>query len=191
MNKNIIEKLNSAKFNQDICNEVFIELCKIGDLDNIRYMLTSKDFNVLPDFESVDNDGNDGLTSAAAHGHLNVVEYLLFNPELEKNDFFPPYIFDYLRIICDNGHFHIADFLLKNEVFDPEHVFAEVHYYDQTINSLTYYLIINCNIEPIYEVKEILDRSSELAEIFTRRDLNKELNAELGIAKENNKKPKL
>jgi hypothetical protein len=185
------KEIRLLQHDQRRLDNMFIDVCRKGDLEAVKYMLTSPDLQLRPDFTHIEEDRYDGLTTAAANGHLHVVEYLLFSPELENHDCFPPFLFDYLRLICDGGHYHVADYLREKKVFRPVHVFHEVHYFATDIDALSHYLIFNCDIKTVPEVQKIIDRSPEIAKLFDIRDLNKELREELVVSDSITKKIKL
>mgnify|MGYP003415881926 CR=1 FL=1 len=73
---------------QENINKELIEACKNGDLDKVRYVLTSPELSVHADIhasvseESDDNDfikhlAEEPLFQAAKNGHLSIVKYLL------------------------------------------------------------------------------------------------------------------
>lgn len=187
----MIQDKEITEFIQDELNRLFIEYCKLGDLDNIKYMLTSPNLTMRPDFSFPDTEQNDGLMNAAANGHLEIVKYLLFSPDLEKNDSYPSESYDHLKLICERNHFHIADFLLENKLFNPEVVFNEVHNYGADVSPLTYYLVLNCNIPITTKVQKIINNNINIAKVFESRELNKELYNILGNSDNYNRKFKL
>ena len=56
------------------------QVCKSGDLDAVRYLLTS---DKLPKKAEMEDDP--GFTWACYYGHLPIVKYLLTSPELKKH----------------------------------------------------------------------------------------------------------
>ena len=177
------EDIKLAQLNQLTLNKAFLECCKTGDLDGVRYMLTCTNVKIRPDFTYPDNNtGHDGLSYAGLNGHLDIIKYLLFSPELKQNDFYGDPIYEYLQFICQNRHFHIVDFLVKKEIFDPFTVFTEIRFHENKFEELANYLIINYDIPITPEIKKVIDRFSFIADIFEKRELNKELKQELKVS---------
>ncbi len=192
------EKIILAQKSQQEIDKLYIELCKVGDLDSIDYMLTSPDLKRRPKFGSVVLDvrpnGNkyyDGLIYAGENGHLELVDYLLFSPKIKDHEYYSDEDFDYLKLICDKGHFHIADFLLEKKIFDPQHVFVETYLRSKDVDNLAYYLITKCNIEITPDVQDIIDKNPKIADIFMKRELNQDLTENLGLSNQFNKKLKI
>lgn len=188
MNK---EDIRLIQFNQQTLDEAYLNCCHNGDLESIKYMLTSTDVLLRPDLTYIDDiHGYEGLTHAAINGHLDLVEYLLFSPELKINDSFSPHRINYLKLICQNGHLHVADFLLEKKIFNPETVFMRIISHEKA-SELCKYLIFNCDIPITSEVDKVINGIPFIKELFEKRELNKELNKELNICKKINKKVKL
>jgi hypothetical protein len=182
----------SAQSSQITLNKAFLECCKTGDLDGVRYMLTSTDVQIRPDFTYPDDrTGHDGLSYAGVYGNLDIIKYLLFSPELKNNDYYAEPISTYLHFICHNEQFHVADFLVEKKIFDPLKVFTEILFHENKFGELAHYLIINCDIPITPEVKKVIDCSTFIAEIFEKRELNKELKSELQISELPNNRFKL
>jgi hypothetical protein len=181
---------NIDVLDQKEINKNFIDCCRNGDLAQIKYMFTSKDLFIKPDIYHTE-ENYDGITHAGANGHLDVVKYLMTSKDLEKNARFNIFYYDYLSLICEASQFHVADYLLKQNVFVPEIAFINTHEYATKPNLLSEYLIINCDIPITPSVKKIIDKSPLIAEMFNRRELHKELNNTLEVSDILKKKPKL
>lgn len=185
-------RVQNAQFNEDDLSALFADLCEVGDLESIRYMLTAPDLHIRPDFDDIADERDEvGLTLAAANGHLNVVQYLLFSPELKKHDSFPSDYFDYLKLICRNGQFHVADYLKEKEIFDPLLVFDRVLFHGRQNDNLAEYLIINCDIPVTSKVQKVINGVPFIAQLFEKRELNKELKKNLDVLDTPNKRYKL
>lgn len=183
-------KQNFHQFDQDEVNALFMHCCKAGHLSAIKFMFKEPDLPFRPDIDYTD-DYYDGLTQAAANGYLDIVDYLLYSKDLDKNPIFNRFYYDYLALICEQKNFNVADYLLKKEIFDPETAFIESHYYTTEPSSLTHYLVINCNVKITPEIQTIIDDKPLIAEVFMLRELNKELKQNLTGTELNNKKFKL
>lgn len=79
--------------------------CQNGDLDKVKYLLTSTDINVHADIHAQDDYG---FRLACANGHLEVVKYLLTSPELKEY----ADIHKGFRCACINGGFKILNFFV-------------------------------------------------------------------------------
>lgn len=77
------DKINNA--NKSLLKDYFDSMCSTGDLDGIRYLLTSP--NVKNKLE-IGFDGVDGLRRACKSGYLDVVRYLTSSDELETHVYY-------------------------------------------------------------------------------------------------------
>ena len=68
------------KLNKDGLNKVFINACYLGQIDVIKYVLSSKD---LKEHANIHTDNDDGFKVACGKGYLDVVKYLLSSKELK------------------------------------------------------------------------------------------------------------
>ncbi len=71
--------LNLQNYNQEQLNEVLLEACKNGDLEMVRYVLTSPELTIHADIHA---DKDYAFQWACHNGHLEVVKYLLTSHEL-------------------------------------------------------------------------------------------------------------
>jgi hypothetical protein len=67
---------------QDKLNGELIKACQFGELDKVKYLLTSEKLSQHADISCRDNNP---LTMASLGGHIKVIDYLLFSPELKKH----------------------------------------------------------------------------------------------------------
>lgn len=105
-------------------NEHFIRACNDGDLDQVRYWLTSPDLSIQADIHS----GSDlGFKIACKHGHISVVQYLLTSPELTEHvDIHTEQDYGF-RWACIQGHLDIVRyFLTSTELTDYADIHVEV-----------------------------------------------------------------
>jgi hypothetical protein len=68
--------------------------CRFGNLDEVRYLLTSPELQIHADAEKFIDSG---LELACSGGHLELIKYLLFSPELKKNANLHAYEHDYIH----------------------------------------------------------------------------------------------
>lgn len=122
-----METENSLNNQQEKINKELIEACKNGDLDKVRYVLTSPELSVHADIhasvseESDDNDlithlAEEPLFQAAKNGHLSIVKYLLTSSELKEHsniniDSRPD---SPLLTACHHNHLPIVKYLLTS-----------------------------------------------------------------------------
>jgi hypothetical protein len=188
MSKSRIEIDVLAQYQID---ELFLESCESGDLDTIKYLFTSPNIFYRPDIYYTDDNFHDCLTLAASNDHLEVVKYLLYSNDLNENPMFSRNHYGYLSFICESEQFDMADYLREKEIFDPIEAFIETHKEATKPNLLSQYLIINCNIPITDEIKEMISDKPLIAQIFEKRELNKELREKLDISDDTNKKFKI
>lgn len=100
---------------KDKINEGFFEGCKRGQLNVVRYLLTSKEITQHADIQS---GYCRGLLQACTNGHLDIVEYLTTSDELDEKSelFFMNPENNVLKLACKEGKQDIVYFLLTNEL---------------------------------------------------------------------------
>jgi ankyrin repeat protein len=72
---------NFKNKNQHELNELFVNACITGELDVVKYLLTSPELNI---HAQINYNQNDGLYFATVQNHVPIVEYLLTSPELTE-----------------------------------------------------------------------------------------------------------
>lgn len=115
------------KLSAEKINHAFIDACHDGNLNEVRYLLTSTDLKNNANIHYYDDSG---LSDACWHGHLHVAKYLLTSPELiehanlnnheEKNC-------GSLLNACGAGHFEIVQYLLTSPEL-KEHAFINASF---------------------------------------------------------------
>lgn len=178
-----------AKIEHEKIDELYMHCCKSGDLETIKNILTCPD-GKFKEKSSYPTNYDVGLTQAAAHGHLDIVQYLLYSEDLKHRPQFNFYFADYLILICENEKFHVADYLLEKNIFDPEIAFLQTQHAKEP-SVLTNYLIINCNVPLTSLIQNLIADKPLIAEMFAKRELNRELKEKLDIYDDKNKKFKL
>lgn len=113
-----------AKENPDLCQKFWwyddngqvnsltgflVDACKAGNLELVRYLLTSSD---LVHHADVDALGGGAITNAIQYGHFDILKYLMTSKELKKNatQGFP----DALIMACCTGNLEIVRYLLTS-----------------------------------------------------------------------------
>jgi len=106
---NLFEKFKD-KFYVEI-NMDFINACKNGNLEEVKYLLNSKHLKANA---NVEYEGFKGFLFACAKGQLNIIDYLIAK-ESWKYDFQQHYE-NALKFACAKGHFEIVKFLLTSDM---------------------------------------------------------------------------
>jgi ankyrin repeat protein len=100
-----------ANLSQPQLNSHFDNACSRGELDVIRYMLTSSELRFKAD---IHYELDVGFRNACYEGHLDIVKYLLTSPELNKHaDIHAKYDQGYMWA-CIKNHVSIVKFLLTS-----------------------------------------------------------------------------
>lgn len=76
------KKLNIQKMNQEQLNDEFINQCRDGDIETIKYLLTSPD---LEKHAEIHSKNDFGIMNACVHQKLKIVDYLLKSSELKEH----------------------------------------------------------------------------------------------------------
>lgn len=100
----------------DICRmNPLIAAAKNGNLDIVKYLLTSSDLKNPINIHATDIDGWDALINACKYEHLEVMKYLLTSNEIKENSNLYVKIPNYQNIFIMYLYFkkyNIVDFLL-------------------------------------------------------------------------------
>ena len=188
------------KLNQEELNEQFIDACAQGQLEIIKYLLTSAE---LTEHADIHAENDLGFRNACYQGHLEIVKYLLTSAELtehadihSRNDLG-------FRSACLAGHLEIVKYLLTSpELTEHANIHAE--------NDLGFiwacrygrlevvkYLIIDMNIEKTTHIEKYLNENKDnktvkqAIEMLNNRDLYQKLNENIKDNKEKVKKIKI
>lgn len=108
-------------------SRAFTMACTLGNMDIIRYVLTSPE---LPEHADIHYRDNEGLHNACANGHLEVVQYLLTSPELTKHADIRANEEYALRSASKNNHLPILSYLLTSPDLKQN---ADIHTLDDNI----------------------------------------------------------
>ncbi len=103
-------KLQFQNYNQEKLNDAFIVACKDGDLDIIRYLLTSDDL-------AKNVNINTGFRMACEYGHLPIVKYLLTSKELKNHADIHTNDDGAYQWTCRHGDVEVVRYLLKSPEF--------------------------------------------------------------------------
>lgn len=90
------------------------EACSVGDLDKVKYFLTSKELPYPANINIDEHEWDAPLTRACENGHLHIVKYLLTSKDLKEHADINGE--DGLALVnaCMHGHFEIVKYLLSS-----------------------------------------------------------------------------
>lgn len=88
--------------------------CSKGELDKVRYYLTSPELQLHANINIEEDETDPPLTKACANGHIEVVKYLLTSKELFEHADINAENGSALAESCWNGHFNIIKYLLTS-----------------------------------------------------------------------------
>ena len=159
INQELKEKYK--KLNQEELNDQFIDACENGQLEVVKYLLTSAE---LTEHADIHAQNDSGFSWACAQGHLEVVKYLLTSPELTEHADIHAGNDEGFKWACRYGHLEVIKYLIIDMNID------------KTIHIETY---LNKNQDNKC-VKEAI-------ELFKIREFNQKLNANLEHKEKNNK----
>ncbi len=104
----------------DALNDCFIDACTNGDLEAVKYLLTSEELVINA---QINTQNNDGIFWATVNNHIDIVEYLLTSPDLEekasisKNTFISA---------CAEGKLELIQFFLTSPKIVKRPLFSEL-----------------------------------------------------------------
>lgn len=133
---------------EQLINQHFIAMCEQGDLEQVKFWLTSPTLTYHADINA-DNGGP--IINACLKGHLSIIKYLLTSPDLEEH----------------------ADIHLDN---DQAFRFAYAKYsldYSETI-AVIRYLVMDYGITLTARIKKELKRfpNKEVTKMFLKRNFH-------------------
>jgi ankyrin repeat protein len=100
-----------SKYTKNHINEALLNACVDGDLDKVKFLLTSPELKHNADINYNDNAA---LHQACEHNQLHIMQYLLTSPELKKHADIHSKDDWTLTIACNEGHFDIVKYLLTS-----------------------------------------------------------------------------
>ena len=92
-------------------NDEFIDACKNGDIDKVKYLLSSPELKEHADIHAF---GDAGFQWACMNGHLEVVKYLLTSPDLKKHADIHEGSDAGFQWACNKGYLDIVKYLLTS-----------------------------------------------------------------------------
>ena len=153
------------KYNKEQLNDEFIDACRKGQLDVVKYLLASDE---LTEHADIHASNDEGFVCACRYGHLEIVKYLLTSAELTelvdihaRND-------EGFRSACAQGHLEVVKCLII----------------DMNIEKTNY-------IETYLNENKYKKYVQQAIELFNTRDLHHQLNENIKDNKEKVKKVKI
>jgi ankyrin repeat protein len=111
-NESFYSKYKSSTQKQ--LNSAFCQACSNGNLDEVKYLLTSPE---LKEHAEIHYYEDDALAEACWNGHLEIVKYLLTSPDLKEHSNLNDHEnnnCDGLLNACGAGHLEIVKYLLTS-----------------------------------------------------------------------------
>jgi ankyrin repeat protein len=163
---------------QNGLNYSLSEACREGDLEAVKFLLTSDDlmFNA-----QINCENNDPLFQACDYDRMEIIKYLLTSDELKNHadKYFA------LKLCCEEDKIEILEFLLKNSALDIDiHIDNSILFelaLSNKSNNVLNYLIFNENIERTSRINDLVNKykNDQVKNWFDLREVNKELNKDL------------
>lgn len=108
--------------NEEVNNRL-IESCKTGDLELVKYLLTSPKLKIHADIHYKDDDA---FTTACDGGHLHIIKYLCTSPELKEHvDIRSANDLGFV-IACENNNLELVKYFLISSDLNSH---ADIHTY--------------------------------------------------------------
>lgn len=187
-----VTSINLAKYpgmTQDELNEELADSCKRGNLEEVRFLLTSPK---LKEHADISYEDYSSLIFAYRFEHLEVFKYLLTSPELKEHADVHAREDYCLRTACTDGSLEFVKYILTAPELKSNidiHTQHDVCFRTATLHETTNvlkYLIFDFNIEKTDDIKEFLSFHSavnpfaaKVSRMFEMRDMNAKLEQEL------------
>jgi hypothetical protein len=174
--------------------ERFIKSCVDGDLNEIKYLLHSKELQFNVDIHA-QNDG--GFLLACSNGHLDIVKYFLTSPELKTHTNIKTNDNMGFLNACWRNKLNVVKYLLSSPEL-KEH--ADIHAQkdrafqiacEHSNLELARLLIFDMNIEKTWHINKYMKGKEEITKYWDIRKFNDKLNKELRNTSSDQKRLKL
>ena len=179
------KKLELKKMDQENLSSELINACYDGNLELVKYVLTSPELKVHSDIHA---QNDDAFIWSCSKGHLAIVQYLLISPELKEHADIHAVGDDGLKYACGNGHIDIVKYLLSlPDLKDNTNIFTKENgdgFINACLNKHTEvikYLIFDHNIEKTIYIDNYLveNKRKDILNMFDKRELESKLQTHL------------
>ena len=207
---NKIDKNDYINLTKEELNQKLECSFREGNLEIIKYILTSPDLKEHPNINDKDRGGWTSLMYATIFGKLDIVKYLLTSPDLKEHaDIYVKDNDGYTSLICAciYGHIEIVKYLLTSPEL-KEH--ADIYVKDNDCKNafmwashndhldVVKFLIIDMDVDVDNETMIWLQGENDKKEVYHQvlklietKDLHNKLDNSISDDKINNKKIKL
>jgi ankyrin repeat protein len=193
-NKQLYEQYKNLDKNR--LNIEFQWACSGGDLELVKYFLTSTDLKTHADISS---SSNVGFMQACKNGHLDVVKYLLTSKDLKKHVDIHARNDEIFTLTCFTGKLDVIKYLLTSPEL-TEHIDIHTNKDGGFLRAcegnqynVLQYFIFDLNIERTEAIDKYLKEkpNKKVEDFFNLRNLNNELKESLPSHPTNNSKSKI
>lgn len=156
----MIGNVKYKKMNKNKLNEELLIASQSGNLELVKYLLTSPNLEQKANIYTLDYFNKSPLMLACQYGHLELVIYLLTSPDLKEKSNINSENFkgwNSLVVACDEGYFNIAKFLIVDM--------------NMTIDNKTMKWLEDNNKHKILNVIKIRDLHTELNDTISVNEL--------------------
>jgi ankyrin repeat protein len=195
-----MKKIYYDKYHDSTINQLNLALntaCKNNEIELVKFLLTSSELESHANISSIELTG---FQWACYAGNIELVKYLVSSIELEKNIDISSDDYGGLTSACLGGHLDIVQYFFEiigknipnlNDIYSDSLIQAAINKHYHVIS----FIIIDEGAQKTEKINNFLHENPDetIDQIFTLRDLNKNLNNELTVIenKNNIKKIKL
>ena len=169
--------------------------CVRGDLEFVKYVATEKGV----DCGSVLHLTNSALENAVEHGHLDIVKFYLFSPEIQNHSNLHNKSDNLFRLACYAGQVDIIKYFLESPDIKTK---VNIHTCDdegfitscqKNHHELTHYFIFENNIQITEAIEKYLKNKPEIKKLFEIREFKDKIEKKIEtiVSKTTDKKNKI
>lgn len=154
------------------------DACREGDLEVVKFLLTSPDLTFLA---NIQESNNDPIFQACDYGHKEIIEYLLASHELKEHadKYFALYL------CCEEDKVDLVKF-----IFEMPGLEIDIHHenamaidlaFSRKAYKVLHYLVFDMDIKRTPRIDTLIQEynSDQVRSWFDLREVNRELNNEL------------
>lgn len=184
------QKIEYKKMNQNDLNDELIFFCTLGEIDKVRYLLTSPELQKHANIHAQDDAS---LIEACRYGKLEIIKFLLTSTDLKEHAYVNAQQNQALTYACNFGYFDIIKYLLTSSEL-KEH--ADIKNNKSFLNAcekghleIIEYFIFDFHIELTNEIKQYLinEEESDISMMFEKRNFHEKLHTKFN----NNNNPNI